>query len=162
MIVMGVDPGLVATGWVALAGDPLAIVGCGTIKTNSSDKLPHRLNTLHEELSAAIAHHKPQAAAVEGLFYRPGLAKTALLLGHARGALLLALEQAGVPLHEYAASEVRKALGVSGKADKLRTHRMVEAILGAAAPGSDHVWDAAALALCHIMRLGHQGMGGRE
>ena len=150
--VLGVDPGLATTGWAVLGSTPLRLCDHGTITTTTEFVLAERLLQIYSRLNEVLSKHSVSIAAVEGLFYRPGLAKTALLLGHARGTLLLTLANAGIKVVEYPASEVRKALGVSGRADKDRVKRMIDAILGTSVPGPDHIWDATALAICHILR----------
>ena len=154
-LVLGVDPGLAAMGWAVVQDEPLHLLDSGTFTTPASDGLAERLLNLYGALQQVLERYPISAAALEGLFYRPGLAKTALLLGHARGALLLGLAQAGIATQEYPATEVRRALGISGRADKERVRRMITALLGPNIPNSDHIWDAAALALCHIFRCKH-------
>jgi crossover junction endodeoxyribonuclease RuvC len=154
-LVLGVDPGLATMGWAVVQDEPLHLLDSGTFTTPASDDLSERLLNLYGALGQVLERYPISTAALEGLFYRPGLAKTALLLGHARGTLLLGLAQAGIVTREYPATEVRRALGISGRADKERVHRIVLALLGPHIPNSDHIWDAAALALCHIFRCRH-------
>ncbi|HEM61326.1 MAG TPA: crossover junction endodeoxyribonuclease RuvC, partial [Chloroflexi bacterium] len=111
MIVLGIDPGTAITGWglVSREGDTLTLLDYGTISTAPDVALPQRLQTIYHELRGIAARHQPQAAAVEKLFFNQN-ARTAMAVGQARGVALLALADAGLPLHEYTPLEVKQSV----------------------------------------------------
>ncbi|WP_374303265.1 crossover junction endodeoxyribonuclease RuvC [Ferrovibrio sp.] len=150
MRIIGLDPGLRATGWgVILAeGNRLSHVAHGTIRTNPDDELAARLRTVHDALTEIIAEWRPQAAAVEETFVNKNPSST-LKLGQVRGVVLLAPAQAGLPVAEYAPTVVKKAVVGTGAADKDQVHAMVKRLLpGVSVTGAD-ASDALAVAICH-------------
>lgn len=150
MRIIGLDPGLRATGWgVILAeGSRLSHVAHGTIRSNPDEDLAYRLRALHDALAQILAEWQPQAAAVEETFVNKNPAST-LKLGQARGVVLLAPAQAGLPVAEYAPTVIKKAVVGTGAAGKDQVHAMVKRLLpGVAVQGSDAA-DALALAICH-------------
>ncbi|WP_374466181.1 crossover junction endodeoxyribonuclease RuvC [Ferrovibrio sp.] len=150
MRIIGLDPGLRATGWgVILAeGNRLSHVAHGTIRTNPDDELAARLRTVHDALTEIIAEWRPQAAAVEETFVNKNPSST-LKLGQVRGVVLLAPAQAGLPVAEYAPTVVKKAVVGTGAADKDQVHAMVKRLLpGVTVTGAD-ASDALAVAICH-------------
>ncbi len=153
MLVLGVDPGSHATGYGVIAtGRVVRLVAGGVIRTDSKQPLPARLLRIHEELSAVIAEHQPDEMAVEDLFNARN-ARSALILGHARGVILLAGGRAGLPIGEYAPRLVKKALTGNGAATKEQVRSMVVRCLGLQRelPPLDQS-DALAVALCHATR----------
>jgi len=159
MRIIGLDPGLRATGWgVILAdGNRLSHVAHGVIRSNGDDELAWRLRSLHDALTAIIAEWQPQAAAVEETFVNKNPAST-LKLGQARGIVLLAPAQAGLPVAEYAPTVIKKAVVGTGHADKDQVHAMVKRLLpGVAVTGADAA-DALAVAICHA----HNAATGRR
>jgi len=152
--VLGVDPGLAATGWSVLepALPKPRLVACGTIRTAPGGDPGGRLALIFEGLRAAIAAHRPEAAAVEEALVARG-AKSALRLGEARGVALLAAAEAGLPVHEYLPMRVKQSVAGYGHADKAQVARMVRHLVAATAePDSAHAADAVAVALCHLGR----------
>jgi crossover junction endodeoxyribonuclease RuvC len=150
MRIIGLDPGLRATGWgVILAeGNRLSHVAHGTIRTNPDDELAARLRTVHDALTELIAEWQPQSAAVEETFVNKNPSST-LKLGQVRGVVLLAPAQAGLPVAEYAPTVVKKAVVGTGAADKDQVHAMVRRLLpGVSVTGAD-ASDALAVAICH-------------
>ena len=153
MRIIGVDPGLVSTGWgvIELRGTSLSFLGCGTISPKKDLALSERLLTLHRELSAIIAQHQPTYSALEETFVTANGSST-LKLGQARGALLVTLAAAGLPVAEYAAKVVKKAIVGTGTADKHQVGQMVGVLLPAsreALKACKHdAADALALAIC--------------
>ncbi len=148
MIILGVDPGTHRTGWgvVERKGARLHGIAAGVIKAKESDPLEARLYTIHTQLEAVIAEHKPAAMAVEDVFSKH--VRSALVLGQARGVVLLAPARAGLPVFEYAARLVKKSVTGVGQADKRQIGMMVGRLL----PGVDATADAAdalAVAICH-------------
>lgn len=150
MRIIGLDPGLRATGWgVILAeGSRLSHVAHGTIRTNPDDELAWRLRTVHDALAAVLAEWQPAAAAVEETFVNQNPAST-LKLGQVRGVVLLAPALCGLPVAEYAPTVVKKAVVGTGAAAKEQVHAMVGRLLpGVKVAGADAA-DALAVAICH-------------
>jgi crossover junction endodeoxyribonuclease RuvC len=165
MIVLGIDPGTALTGYGVVRGEPfgaLALVECGVIRTSARDPLPVRLREIYEDVRGLIERHTPDALAVEDVFYSRNV-RTTVVLGHARGVVLLAGEQAGLPVHEYPPAEIKKAVVGTGAATKEQVQFMVTRLLRLrAAPQPSDAADAAAAALAHIMsarlpRIGDMG-----
>ncbi|MGH7634214.1 MAG: crossover junction endodeoxyribonuclease RuvC, partial [Gemmatimonadaceae bacterium] len=118
MIVLGLDPGTAATGYGVVSGEPygsLSLIECGVIRTTARDRLPVRLRELHEEAVRLIARHHPNVLAIEDVFYARNV-RTTLVLGHARGVLLLAAEEAGLEIHEYPPAAIKKSIVGAGGA----------------------------------------------
>lgn len=153
MRIIGIDPGLVSAGWgvVDVRGSSLSFVACGTIAPKTTLPLSERLLTLHRELTAIIAQHKPSHGALEETFVTANGAST-LKLGQARGALLVTLAAAGLPVAEFSAKVVKKAIVGTGTADKHQMGQMVAVLLPAAreplAKCKHDAADALALAIC--------------
>jgi crossover junction endodeoxyribonuclease RuvC len=152
MIFLGVDPGTAITGYGFIREDAGALqaVAFGTIMTPSGQALPDRLVTLYIELKRLIALHRPASAAVEQLFFSRNV-RTALAVGQARGVVLLALAQAGIPISEYTPLEVKQAVTGYGRADKQQVQEMVRLLMGLPEiPKPDDAADALAVAICHL------------
>jgi crossover junction endodeoxyribonuclease RuvC len=166
VIVLGIDPGTAITGYGVVRGEPfgaLALVECGVIRTSARDPLPVRLREIYEDVRGLIERHKPEALAVEDVFYSRNV-RTTVVLGHARGVVLLAGEQASLPVHEYPPAEIKKAVVGTGAATKEQVQFMVTRLLRLrAAPQPSDAADAAAVALAHVMsaRLPRIGDVGR-
>jgi len=155
--ILGVDPGLAATGygivdWV----DGRATVGeAGVINTTETDDLAERVHKVYREVAELIAQFRPDAMAVEGLYADYEHPRTAVLMGHARGVMLLAAAQHGIPVTTYPPARIKKAITGNGSASKEQVQRMVQTLLGLAEqPMPDHVSDALAAALCHGATVG--------
>ena len=152
MLVLGIDPGTVITGYGLVREDDeaLALVDCGVITTPAGQPLAERLQAIYRGLASVIQVHQPSVAAVEELFFSRNV-KTALSVGHARGVTLLALADAGLPIHEYKPLEIKQAIAGYGGADKHQVQEMVRLLLGLdEAPQPDDAADAVAVAVCHI------------
>jgi crossover junction endodeoxyribonuclease RuvC len=154
MIVLGVDPGSLRTGYGAIETDGRRhrLLERGTIAPSSRLPLPARLRAIHEGVAALIARLSPDALAVEDVFHAAN-ARTALVLGHVRGVVLLAGAQAGVPVHEFPPATVKQQITGFGRAEKGQVAFMVARLLEL--PGEGEAGDAAdalAVALC----LAHQ------
>ena len=148
--ILGLDPGLRRTGWgvVAIDGARLAHLAHGVIAAPESAPLAERLLAIHRGVAETIARWSPDEAAIEETFVTANGSST-LKLGHARAAAMLAPAAAGLPVAEYAAKVVKKALVGSGGADKSQVAFMVARLLPAAgAPVADAA-DALAVAICH-------------
>jgi crossover junction endodeoxyribonuclease RuvC len=150
LIVLGIDPGTAATGYgiVERNGSKLRAVDYGCLETLSTDALPIRLMHIHQAVSGLIAEHHPELIGVERLFFNRNV-QTAFAVGQARGAVLLAAAQAGVPVHEYGPHEVKMAVTGYGRAAKDQVQRMVQIVLGMPTlPRPDDAADALAVAIC--------------
>lgn len=152
--IMGIDPGVSETGWAVVEGGRGSgsgrLLASGLVRTFPRDPLPTRLLQIHEALREVLREHKPDGAAVEEMFFMKA-AHTIRATLQARGVVLLAAAQAGVPVREYNPREVKSALTGSGAAAKPQMQRMVQAALSLPKPLSpDDVADAAAIALCHM------------
>lgn len=138
------------TGWgvIARSGNRLSHIANGQVKTDPKASLAERLVTLDRELADVIAHHQPNAGAVEEVFVNTN-AQSTLKLGQARGVCLLALARAGMPVSEYATRLVKKAIVGTGGADKAQVQAMVRVLLpGVRLAGADAA-DALAVAIAH-------------
>ena len=153
MIVLGVDPGLARTGVAVVEGAPgsLRLRHCGLIETAAQDTDPDRLRMLLAALEGLIARERPQAAAVERLFFSTNR-RTAMRVGEARGVILCGLARAGLGVAEYTPLQVKEAVAGWGGAPKAQVIRMVRSLLGSAVEGPDDVADACAVAVCHHHR----------
>lgn len=157
MLILGVDPGTAVTGYgVVLAGATPTLIECGVIRTKADAPLPKRLFDISEGLREVIARHRPQAMAVESAFYAKNV-RTTLVLGHARGVILLAGEAAGIEIHEYPPAEIKKAVVGTGAATKVQVQLMVAKLLRLKTPPQpSDAADGVAAALTCAMRLGMQ------
>ncbi len=149
MIILGIDPGTATTGFgvIRATGMKRELVDCGVISTPKD--LPHnqRLLMLHLDLAELIAHHKPERAGVEKLFFASNVT-TAMSVGEARGVVLLTLEQAKVPLVEFTPLQVKQATTGYGQATKQQIQQMVMKLLKLQTiPKPDDAADALAIAL---------------
>lgn len=152
MRVIGIDPGTAITGWgvVEGAGDNLQMVAAGVITTAADTPLPARLQIIYRELTGIVAEWQPDSAAIEELFFSKN-AKTALAVGHGRGAAMLALANANLTITEYKPLEVKQAITGYGGADKRQMQQMVKLLLSLDdIPRPDDAADALAVAICHL------------
>lgn len=147
---LGLDPGLGATGWgvIEAVGSRLSHLADGVVETDPSLALPARLAALHAALAGIVAAWRPDEAAVEETFVNRNAAST-LKLGQARGVVLLAPALAGIPVAEYQATMVKRAVVGQGHAQKRQVQAMVRMLLPGAAPGRTDAADALAVAICH-------------
>ncbi|MGE5361427.1 MAG: crossover junction endodeoxyribonuclease RuvC [Bacteroidales bacterium] len=152
MKIFGIDPGSERTGYgcIDTDGSRHRLVVCGAIATRSCSTFPDKLLVIHRELAMLIARHRPDAVAVENLFYATNV-RSALKLGHARGVALLAAAQCGVPIAEYTPAEIKRAVVGYGRAEKHQVGEMVRLLLGLdEVPEPHDAADAIAVAVCHI------------
>jgi len=153
MAVIGLDPGSAITGYGILdesADHSLKVIAYGVLRTEAGEPLAARLQSLYIQLNELLILHRPESGAVENLFFQRNV-RTALAVGQARGVLLLALAQAGIPAAEYNPMEVKQAVAGYGKADKPQMQQMVKMLLGLKEiPRPDDAADALAIAICHI------------
>jgi crossover junction endodeoxyribonuclease RuvC len=154
--ILGIDPGLRITGYGVIEkhGQQLHYIASGCIKTPDGE-LPERLKVILTSLGEVIAQHQPQLAAVEKVFVNVNPQST-LLLGQARGAAICALVQAGLPVAEYTALQVKQSVVGNGHAAKEQVQAMVKRLLNLSGTPSPDAADALACAITHA----HNGLGG--
>ena len=157
MIVLGVDPGTAATGYgVVRGGEPggPTLIECGVIRTSPRSALSRRVAEIFEGIADVIDRHHPDALAVEGVFYAKNV-RTTVVLGHARGVVLLAGERAGIVVHEFAPKLIKKTVTGTGAATKTQVQAMVARLLRLKhAPQPADAADGVACALTCIMGAG--------
>jgi crossover junction endodeoxyribonuclease RuvC len=157
VIVLGIDPGLANTGYGVVsaggrsaAGGRLVALDGGVIETRAGVALERRLAEVYEAVEALLAEHRPDAMALEELYFGQN-ARTAFAVGQARGVVMLAAGRAGVACAGYTPQQVKGAVCGSGRAQKDQVSRMVKTLLGLAEePRPDHAADALAVAICHL------------
>ena len=151
MKILGIDPGYAIVGYGIIESEngrfhPL---DCGVLTTPQDMEFPKRLKSLYDGMSLLLLKQKPDVVAVEKLYFNTNVT-TAIAVGHARGVLILAAENAGIPVFEYTPLQIKQAITGSGRADKIQMQTMVKMLLGLAAiPKPDDAADALAVALCH-------------
>ena len=154
MLVLGIDPGTANTGYGVVRGGGAAtpvLVECGVIRTRPRDTLPSRLREIHEGIRELIERHKPDALAVEDVFYSRNV-RTTVVLGHARGVILLAAEQSGIVVNEFAPAEIKKAVVGTGSASKEQVQFMIMRLLRLkTVPQPNDAADGVAAALACLM-----------
>jgi crossover junction endodeoxyribonuclease RuvC len=173
---MGVDPGLVATGFGVLEASErgVRVAEAGVIATAAGEALEARLNAIHRAVHRIVEAQAPELLVVEDLYTEYKFPRTAVLMGHARGVIYLAARQLGVPVLALAPAEVKRAVTGNGSAGKAQVQRAVQTLLGlSAAPHPSHVADALGLAVTGMARVtgrlptgraagGHTAIGGRR
>lgn len=154
MRVLGVDPGLRRCGWGVIEQDgvKLSFVECGVIEPDPDAAMSDRLRTLYDAIGVVIVRHQTQIAGVEDAFVHKN-AMSALKLGHARAAAMLAISEYGLTAHEYAARLVKKTVTGTGAADKDQVAAMVSMILPGCRAKADAA-DALAVAICCAHHVG--------
>jgi len=153
---MGVDPGLVATGFGVLEAGAGAVTvrDAGVISTSTGQPLEARLNALHRAVHRIIEEQAPGLLVVEDLYTEYRFPRTAILMGHARGVIYLAARQLGVAVVALTPSEVKRAMTGNGAAGKAQVQRAVQTVLGLAEPPRpSHVADALGLAATGMSRI---------
>ena len=152
MKVLGIDPGTAACGYgiVHESDARLRAVCHGLWRTPASQRLELRLKTIYEGVAGLLAEHAPDALALEESYVGAD-ARTALSVGQARGAVLLAGALAGVACVEYPPARVKQTVCGYGRADKGQVQRMMGLMLGVRDPMTDHASDALAVAVCHVL-----------
>ncbi len=150
MRILGIDPGSRVTGYgiIEKGIKGIAGVGYGEIKPRSDASLTTALVTVYDELSRLIVEMKPDAMAVENIFYGKNV-QSLIKLGHIRGVTLLAGAKQGVPVYEYSPLEIKKAVVGYGRAEKSQVQTMVKAILQLREKPTADAADALAVAICH-------------
>jgi crossover junction endodeoxyribonuclease RuvC len=155
--ILGVDPGTAITGYGVIEtgnGTPGMgrLVECGVLRFGRNHSLPHRLAELHHEIAQLIRRHQPSVLALEDAFYHKNV-RTTLVLGHARGVILLAAQQQGLDIAQYPPATVKKAVVGAGGAQKSQVAAMVARLLHLKhAPRPADAADGVAVALTYILR----------
>ncbi len=152
MLILGLDPGIATTGYGLVSQEKyqLRAEAYGVVRTASSEGVAERLVHIHREISSLIRQHRPDAVAVEKLFFNKNV-RTAMSVGQARGVILLAGAQGDVPLLEYTPSAVKMAVTGHGSAPKRQVQVMVQSVLGMPKmPSPDDAADALAVAICGL------------
>ncbi|MDB4873593.1 MAG: Crossover junction endodeoxyribonuclease ruvC [Gemmatimonadetes bacterium] len=154
MIVLGIDPGTANTGYGVVKGDGrglVSLVECGVIRTSARQPLPVRLLEIFDGVTELLARHRPDALSVEDVFYAKNV-RTTVVLGHARGVVLLAGQQAGVAIFELPPAEIKKAVVGNGAATKEQVQFMLTRLLRLkSVPQPSDAADGVAAALAHLM-----------
>ena len=152
MIVLGVDPGASTTGYGVVARAPNGLVSlleCGVIRTEPSTPLARRLKEIYDGITDVLTRHQAAVVAVEGVFYAKNV-RTTVVLGHARGAVLLAATMRDVHVAEYSPAEIKSAVVGNGRATKEQVQFMIQRLLRLKQPPRPaDAADGVAVALCH-------------
>ncbi len=153
-LILGIDPGTAVTGYGVVAkegGSVVSLVECGVVRTSSGEELAVRIREIYQEVTALITRHEPSVVVVEDVFQGKNV-QSALKLGHARGAILLAAALGEIPIAEYSPREIKKAVVGNGNATKDQVGFMVQQRLRLKAPPSPaDAADGVAVALCHCV-----------
>jgi len=154
--IFGIDPGSDRTGYgcVETNGSRHRIIMSGAISAPAAASFPDKLLNIHRRLAALLADCRPDAVAIENVFFATN-ARSALKLGHARGVAMLAAVEAGVEVVEYTPTEIKRAVVGYGRADKHQVQQMVALVLRLERPPTPHdAADALAVAICHAHAAG--------
>jgi len=163
--VLGIDPGLVATGYGLLerAGAGFAVLGVGVITTTTSQSFETRLRIVYDGVRDVLVKHTPDLVVLEDLYAEYKFPRTALLMAHARGVVCLAAGECGVPVLALAPAEVKRTVAFNGAAPKQQVQHAIGRLLNLAeAPHPSHVADALALAWTGLSRAGARSVRGLE
>src|ERR1051326_5387515 len=156
MLALGIDPGTANTGYGVVRGDRaglVTLVECGVIRTRPRNPLASRLGEIYDGVTQLIARHRPDAMSVEDVFYAKNV-RTTVVLGHARGVVLLAGQQAGISIHEIPPAEIKKAVVGTGAATKEQVQFMLTRLLKLkSVPQPSDAADGVAAALACLMGL---------
>ncbi|RIK82680.1 MAG: crossover junction endodeoxyribonuclease RuvC [Planctomycetota bacterium] len=153
MRVLGIDPGLNTTGYGVLeyARGQVRLVEAGVVRGRTKGSLTARVQEIYDGVADVITTLKPAALALEKIYAHYDRPTTAILMGHARGVIVLAAAQAGVAVHDYASTQVKKSLTGNGRAPKSQMQLAIQRELRLARlPEPPDVADALAIALCHV------------
>ncbi len=158
MRILGIDCGSRVTGYglIDVEGSNYRFADCGAVRPGASEALSSRLQYIHRALTEIIRLHSPDVAAFENVFFAVN-AQSALKLGHVRGVSLLAAAEAGIPIFEYSALQVKSAVTGYGRAEKAQVQQMVQSLLRLErAPAPFDASDALAVAICHAQSYRYQ------
>lgn len=160
MVILGIDPGLAIVGWGVVQYDAnrFAPMAYGSIQTKTGEPVEDRLQQIYNRLCEIIEKYKPDAIAVEELFWNTNVT-TGIVVAEARGVILLCARMHGIPIFEYTPMQVKQAVVGYGKAEKKQVISMVTLMLGLKEPPKpDDTADAIAIAICHA-HTGASGIG---
>ena len=155
MLVLGIDPGLIQTGYglIKVGSEKKQVIDYGTISPNSKDKLALRLLAIYNDLLSIINEYEPSVMAIEEVFYGKNV-KSALLLGHARGVSMICAAKYNIPVFEYAARKVKQSITGNGNAHKSQIKYMIMKEFNLKEFNAPiDASDALAIALCHIYQV---------
>lgn len=158
MRILGIDPGYAILGWgvIDMNGNHFKVVDYGAVTTDSKMEMPDRLKVLYNSLMDIITEYEPDVASVEELFFNTN-AKTAILVGQARGVAVLACANSGLEIEEYTPLQIKQGLVGYGRAEKKQVQLMVKTILNLPQiPKPDDTADALAAAICHGHAAGNR------
>lgn len=158
MRILGIDPGYAILGWgiIDVIGNRFSVVDYGAVLTDTSMEMPARLQALYNGLTVIINKYKPEDASIEQLFFNSN-AKTAILVGEARGVAVLACANGNLNIAEYTPLQIKQALVGYGRADKKQVQYMVKTMLNLkSVPKPDDTADALAAAICHAHSHGRR------
>lgn len=153
MIVLGIDPGLQVCGYAVVKADgsECQLVEAGVIRTDRRLPLPKRLAQIAEDLGELLHSSRPRVVAVEELYSHYAHPRTAVLMGHARGVILMQAVKAGAEVRSFSATRIKKSLTGNGRAGKLQMQRTIQSLLGLPRmPEPPDVADAVAAAMCCV------------
>lgn len=156
MVVLGIDPGYAIVGWgvISHSGSAYRAHGCGAITTDADTPFEERLKIIFDNMNELIEKVKPDAMAIESLYFQNNQ-KTGIMVAEARGVILLCAKLAGIPIFEYTPLQVKTAVTGYGKAKKPQVMEMTKRLLNLnAMPRYDDTCDALAVAICHIHAAG--------
>ena len=152
MIIIGIDPGLVKTGYgiIAIKKDKPELIDFGIISPNSNESISNRIFTIFSDIEELIDLYSPSVFSIEDIFYSRNF-KSAMLLGQARGAAVLAAAKHKMPIFEYSAKKVKQSITGNGNADKTQVQYMIKKILKINSESMPlDASDALGIALCHL------------
>lgn len=155
MRICGIDPGLRVTGYgvIDTAGSQPAVLEAGTISSDNTADLSQRLRQIYDDLCEVLDAHKPDVVAVEQVYSHYNHPQTAVLMGHARGVILLAAAERNIEVAHFAATQIKRALTGNGRASKVQVQQVIRLSLGLeTCPEPHDVADALAIALCHVFQ----------
>ncbi|MBR6548168.1 MAG: crossover junction endodeoxyribonuclease RuvC [Clostridia bacterium] len=151
MRILGIDPGYAIVGWgvIEYHANRFGVVGYGAITTNAGVEFTRRLEEIYDDMTILLQKYKPQAIAIEKLFFNTNTT-TAIMVAEARGCILLAARKAGIPVYEYTPLQVKQGVTGYGRAEKKQIQEMTRVLLNLeSVPKPDDTADALALAICH-------------
>ncbi|AOT73320.1 crossover junction endodeoxyribonuclease RuvC [Geosporobacter ferrireducens] len=158
MIIIGIDPGIAIVGFgvIEYKGNHFRVISHGAVTTSAGESLPTRLEIIYNSLTELLEKYRPDAMAIEELFFNKNT-KTAFMVAQARGVAILAASLAKLDIYEYTPLQVKQGVVGYGRADKKQMQTMVKTILNLEkVPKPDDVADALAVAVCHA----HSGVFG--
>lgn len=157
-VVCGIDPGLGITGYavVRARGSARSVIDAGVCRFDQAKPLAQRLVDIEHDVSSILSEHNPDFVAVEELYAHYNHPRTSILMGHARGVMLLCAAKLGIEVHSFAATRIKRFLTGNGRASKSQMQRAVQTTLGLAKlPEPPDVADALAIALCCLNEVGN-------